>query len=145
MNKGTKGNSLGISLILVVFILLCLITFATLSYMLSAKEKELSDSVAESVVTFYEADMIAQERLKEIDEQLFECYEQAGSQEEYKELVVDYCEQAEGLIFKETEQVGTITFKTQVSEKEELVSILEILYPTSDYLYDIVSWTLESK
>ncbi len=145
MNKGTKGNSLGISLILVVFILLCLITFATLSYMLSAKEKELSDSVAENVVMFYEADMIAQERLKEIDEQLFVCYQQAGSQEEYRELVVDYCEQVEGLFFKETEQVGTITFETQVSEKEELISTLEILYPTSDYLYDIVSWTLESK
>ncbi len=145
MSKGTKGNTLGIGLILVVFIILCLITFATLSYMLSAKEKELSDSVASSVVLFYEADMSAQEQLQLIDEQLVVYYNQAQNEEEYKTLVAVYCEETEGLTFETVGNIGEITFQTDVSEKEKLISKLEIVYPATEYLYDIKSWTLESK
>ncbi len=143
MGKAGKGNSLGISLILVIFIILCLITFGTLSFMLANNDNNLSISAAENIIEFYDADMVAQESLQGIDALLRELYIDGISEETYVNSV------KEALLAMELEatvdvETGEITFQTTVSDKEVLVSVLEITYPADGGYYRIISWGLEN-
>ena len=136
---------LGVSLILVVFIVLCLITFATLAFVLSRTDAQLSKSSAENISQFYEADAHAQETLKKIDCILEENYINTASKEEYIANIqeeVGSLEQVE-LITKDDSYV--LRFVTNMSMHEQLVSKLEILYPVKQSYYKTIEWALESK
>lgn len=160
MNK--QGNSMGISLILVVFILLSLITFGTLSFMLANSDDGLSISASENIIEFYDADMLAQEQLQDIDAILANAYEVAESEADYVAMVEEAfantsnveivlhtdAETQEGDESQEEieikEGIAYLTFQIEVSDKEVLVCTLEILYATGDRYYNIESWILES-
>ncbi len=145
-NRNTKmqGNAIGISLILVVFILLCLITFGTLSLMLSDADNELSISSAENVVNYYEADMVAQEKLMDIDETLEYVYFEAANDDHYWMLLEEVFSVDSEVELTMEEDGVFLTFYTEVSDIEELVSKIEVCYPALDGYYRIESWNLES-
>lgn len=143
MNK-MKGNSIGISLILVVFILLCLITFGTLSFMLSNADNEMSISTAENVIEFYNGDMVAQEKLQSIDGILADTYGETSDAAEYfAELEVIF--QSDADVEMSIDEDGYyLQFTTTVSDVEVLISQIEIYYPAEEGYYRIESWTLEN-
>lgn len=71
MKKKTQmGLGVGASSILLIFVLLCLTTFATLSLVSAQADARLSEKSAETVRAYYEADARAEELLAEIDETL---------------------------------------------------------------------------
>lgn len=143
MSKQPKGNALGISLILMMFILLCLITFATLSFLLAKSDNELSLSSAENVLEFYEADAEAQQQLSAIDAILADCYQQSADADGYFDAVCEALDVAE-FTWELTDGQLWVTVQTAASDKEILIGTLEILYPTSAEYYRIESWILQS-
>lgn len=74
-SKTSTGVSVGGSSILVIFILLCLTTFATLSMVSARADLRLTERAAEATEAYYAADAAAEEILAEIDAVL-----QAGKQ-----------------------------------------------------------------
>ena len=67
MNKTRNvGLSVGTSSILVIFVLLCLTTFATLSMVSANADFNLTERAAEAVADYYAADAAAEERLARI-------------------------------------------------------------------------------
>ncbi|MFI3208112.1 MAG: hypothetical protein R3Y40_03140 [Eubacteriales bacterium] len=143
MNK-MKGNSIGISLILVVFILLCLITFGTLSYLLSSADNDMSITTAENVIDFYEADMLAQEKLQILDGVLEEIYEESKSREAYLDEIEESLEIEDIVSLEICDGDIYLIFQTTVSDVEILLSEIEICYPVEEQYYRIESWTLEN-
>lgn len=139
-----QGNAMGISLILVVFILLCLITFGTLSYMLADIDNDLSISAAENIIEFYEGDMEAQAQLQYIDEVLQEVYN-VSDQEDYIDNISYAIDDMENVTLDVSTEGNYLIFYTEISEKEVLVSTLEILYPVESNYYRIESWVLETR
>lgn len=144
MNRKMGGNSIGISLILVIFILLCLITFGTLSYMLSDADNEMSISSANNIMEYYESEMLAQEKLQEIDETLASAYLSVQNEEEYWATLEAFYGNDEGVEIQIQDGATFLVFQTDISEKEVLISELEVCYPAESGYYRIVSWTLES-
>ncbi|MFI3236906.1 MAG: hypothetical protein R3Y47_02615 [Lachnospiraceae bacterium] len=136
MKTSNKGNSIGISLILVVFILLCLITFGTLSFMLADADNDLSISSAENITQYYAADMLAQEELQRIDALLQELYTTSNDYVQSLEENFDDISVEDGDVY--------LTFSTQVSEQETLISTLLIYTEVETDYYRITSWTLEN-
>lgn len=144
MKTKMKGNAIGISLILVVFILLCLITFGTLSLMLSDADNELSISSAENIKGYYDADMLAQEQLKEIDETLEGLYWYSANEDQYWERIEEIYTGDDEVEFISENGVIYLSFRTEVSEIEDLVSKIEICYPALEGYYRIEAWNLEN-
>lgn len=70
-NRGT-GVNVGSSSIMVIFILLCLTTFATLSLVSAGAAMRLTDKTAVATQEYYHADAAAEGILKEIDQVLLE-------------------------------------------------------------------------
>ena len=150
---------IGVSLILVVFIILCLVTFATLAFVLSNTDSKLSKSAAENITQFYEADARAQETLQQIDSILEKSYLNTSTQEEYVALIQDEivklrednnATQVEGAVLKQIEMVieddrCILRFVTDASIHEQIVSVIEINYPVQQSYYRIIEWALESK
>jgi hypothetical protein len=64
------GLSVGTSSILVIFVLLCLTTFATLSMVSANADYKLTERAAEAVSDYYAADTIAEEMLAGISAEL---------------------------------------------------------------------------
>lgn len=139
--KNGKGSMIGVSLIFVVFVLLCLVTFGTLSLMLSMQDNELSLSVSENVEQFYEADMLAQAQLQSIDTKLHELYDSYDSIEAYAEalsLVLD-----EDILLTQEEDIIFLEFTTSVSANEALYSKLTVIYTAENVSYSINTWALQ--
>ena len=68
MNKQKKGFiHIGFSSILMVFTMLCLVTFATLSLITANSDYRLSLKVAEKTTAYYEADTAARNYLQQLD------------------------------------------------------------------------------
>lgn len=144
MQVKQKGSTLGVSLVLVVFILLCLITFGTLSYLLAKADNALSTSTTENVLSYYAAEFAAQTTLQEIDAQLATAYAGAEDFDSYAAALESAFAGAENISLTVDENAVILTFVTVASENETLVATLEIDYPATGGYYSITSWVLES-
>lgn len=94
MNRTTNKRrrnflSAGLSSILLVIVILCLITFAVLSLASADSDYRLSEKAAENNTAYYEGYSAAQEKLKAIDEKLFRLYNESKDEEEYFTKVFD--------------------------------------------------------
>lgn len=69
-----KFPGTGLITILMVFMLLCLITFAVLTLSSARADLRYSEQTAERAKNYYAAELRASQRLKEIDEELQETY-----------------------------------------------------------------------
>lgn len=80
-NKNSFGISVGSSSILVVFVVLCLTTFATLSLVSANADYNLSAKTADATKNYYAADCEAEEKLQAVDAVLKEVYQGFGTDE----------------------------------------------------------------
>lgn len=65
--KITGGINVGTSSILVTFVLLCLVTFAALSYLSANSDYKLSQQTAQRATDFYKANEVAEIKYQDID------------------------------------------------------------------------------
>ena len=87
MSHSTKQNSvhinIGSSSILLVFVILCLIAFATLSIVSANADAKLSNKVAERTTAYYEAHNEAIATIATVHQELVLIYSQAEDEADY--------------------------------------------------------------
>ena len=80
--------TIGASLLLVIFVVLCLAAFAALSMASAGADYRLSKKSAERTSQFYQANNLAQDRLAELNELIESAYASADSQDAYLSAIL---------------------------------------------------------
>ncbi len=139
------GVPIGGSLIMTIFVILCLVTFAALSFVSADNDNNLSVSTADTTENYYEKEGEANDKLKVMDETLQGYYAEAGSEGAYYNLVSSGFSESDGYKVESVGDETFITYTTQVNENEELISKIKVMYPTTaeDSFIMIEGWTLE--
>lgn len=117
--------NVGSSSILLIFVILCLISFATLSIVSANADAKLSRRVAERTTAYYEACNQAQADIARIDSALAAVYADSFDEDEYF-MVVGHKK----------------NYMVAISDLQTLSVTLDILYPQQegDPFYRIASW-----
>lgn len=123
--KQTFGINIGSSSMLMIFVTLCLISFAALSIVSANADKSLSEKIAVRTAAYYEACNSAEESLAGIDKLLQEQYAAAPDKDAYFEVVGP-----------------GISYEIAISETQALYVEISFLYPQTDEdtYYRITSW-----
>lgn len=151
----------GISLMLLIFLSLCLITFSLLSLSGAVADKNLSQKAADRTREYYRADTSANEQLARIDAQLAAYLKSAEESRTPEETYLAACtkisevlpdvvwtssdtdnEAAQNQDLTDSTASGTISFTIQVNDDQVLQAELLVTYPSAedDTLYQITSW-----
>lgn len=118
-NKKRFGISVGLSSILIIIVILCLVCFAGLSIVSAAADYKLSNRLAERTTSYYEASSLANQKLADLDQAFRTVYQECSSEEEYlKKIKESYTD--------------SLTFSYAVSDTQALsVSVLPV-YPEDE-------------
>ena len=153
MNKRRKtSTSIGFSSIMVIFITICLVTFATLSVLTANSDYRLSKKTEEKTTAYYEADANAQNMLHEIDQALVSLYKASTDEQTYFENIttnITFFELPTGVqnfsISSETVP-PTISYEVVISDIQILYVTLEVQYPLegNDGFYKITQWQTQT-
>lgn len=125
MKKKRFGVNVGSSSILVIFVILCLVSFAALSSVSANSDYRLSKKMADRELAYYNACNEAYEALSSIDIALYNAYLSAPDADSY------------------FAQVGTgKSYTYPVSDIQSLQVTINILYPgtPSSPCYEIAEW-----
>ncbi len=127
MNEKKQSFSLhiGSTSILLIFVLLCMISFATLSIVSANADKKLTQKIVERTNAYYDACNLAEKSLSSLDKTLISIYENSSSQEEYFDTVGH-----------------RKSYTLPISDVQNLEISLDILYPQNfgDTFYQITIW-----
>ena len=117
--------NVGTSSILLIFVVLCLVAFATLSIVSANADYKLSRRVADRTSAYYEAANQVEKYIASIDKTLQGVYSTAESEEAYYTAVGH-----------------SKSYLVPISDLQSLSIKLDILYPTSDDepFYQITCW-----
>ncbi len=124
------GLNIGSSSVLVVFVVLCLISFAALSTVSALADYTLSKKMAEGSAGYYNACNQAALDLAALDKTLQEAYANAADETAYFAATTD-----------------AITYSYSVSDTQMLEVEVKICYPKADTdtFYEIVRWQTLTK
>lgn len=125
MKSKKFGVNVGSSSILMVFVILCLVSFATLSIVSANADYKLSNKVATRTKAYYVACNEAEKTIAGIDQSLHELYLNANSMEDY---------------FRDAGEKSS--FLVDINDLQSLEITLTILYPETpeDAYYEITGW-----
>lgn len=127
MNKKKQfsGMNIGSASMLLIFVILCMVSFAALTIVSANADRRLSRRIADRTTAYYDACNSAQESLAGIDQVLSRQYGISADAEEYF-LAVGHNK----------------SYAIPVSDTQTLLVEIEILYPeqTDDTFYKITSW-----
>lgn len=139
-SSGT-GINVGSSSILVIFVLLCLTTFATLSMVSANADQKLTIRTAQAATQYYQADAAAEEILARIDDCL-KSNASAANESEYLALCAMGLSDIEEVSLAQTPNSLTVQYTVPITDKRALSIAIEPLYPTQTDAprYRIVSW-----
>lgn len=132
-----KQINLGFSSIVMVFITICLVTFATLSVLTAHSDYRLSEKMEKKTTAYYQADSIARDMLALIDKELFSLYKESTDAKAYYQLVLDTNYKAfapasvTDILSSATNDIVTISYQIPVSEVMTLQVALKVNYPKS--------------
>ena len=149
-SKKTRSSfiNIGFSSIVMVFIMICLVTFATLSVLTAHSDYRLSQKMAQKTTAYYEADATARDMAAFIDKGLFHIYSDSSTASDYYQLVLDadFSDGAPASVTNitatVTNDIVTISYKVPVSEVQTLNVSLKINYPKagSECFSTIAQW-----
>lgn len=149
MNKKRKFSiNIGFSSILMVFIMICLVTFATLSLLTSNSDYRLSQKMADKTTAYYEADTTAKNTANIIDQYLASLYENSADAASYYngmnvELIKSNLpDKVYSFLVTYDNETPVISYQVMVSSVQTLHVSLEIHYPQNEEesFYKISQW-----
>lgn len=145
--KSYPAVQFGTSLMLVVFITLCLTAFATLSLSSAMRDYEYSEKAADKTYAYYHADAKANERLAEVAGVIEDTAKSVQSGllavDTYMEEVVTSLEKLSGITIAESEPgKPAVSYSVPVNDNQVLQVTLVLYTPGSsgDRLYQITQW-----
>ncbi len=122
---------IGTSLLLVVFVLLALITFASLSFVTANTDSGFSEDTADRTKQYYAADATASITLKNIDDILSSI--DIGDEQVFFDEVQRLLGQYE---IERGEEITTLTYFTAVNEYESIETVIA-LYHDKEERYEL--------
>lgn len=142
--KRTAFSVPGLSLLVLIFLSLCLITFSLLSLSESSADEKLSQKAADRTMTYYAASNTANEWLEKIDAQLAVYLKQSVSAVSPESEWLESCSALIDLIPGSTFTNNQFCFSVPVTEDQILQVCLELNYPQSpaDSMYQITVWKI---
>ncbi len=135
----------GLSLMLLIFLSLCLMTFSLLSLSGATADERLSRKSADRTTEYYAAETAANGLVANIDAQLAGYLREAVSASAPADTWISLCaglpELMPELVWSEAPE-PTLSFSVAVSDGQILAVTLAVPYPdeADDPLYDIVTW-----
>ena len=132
-NKKLFGMNIGTSSVLIIFVILCLVSFSGLSIASASADYRLSRKLADRTTAYYSACNQAQEALLTLSDQLESIYETSTNESEYEEKI------------KESLQ-DSLTFSYPINENQVLEIAVTPLYPQSDKgnFLEISAWQVKN-
>lgn len=141
MKKNTYPvANIGSVSLLMVFIILCLVTFATLSLSSAAGDYKYSRDTARHNTDYYNACNAAERKLKEIDDILETAYSNRPG--DYYAEAAALLKTMEGTTLDFTSDEPVLTFEEKVNEEKALKIVLALNRPDklSGGFYRVTSW-----
>ena len=141
--KGWGQVQIGTSSLVLIFTVLCLVVFSTLSIANAKVDQKLAEKNQQYVIDYYVGDGKAEEILKEINSKLIEFEKNQGGEEDFQVLL----KQA----FGDSYQQGThlLTYRIDLNKEQFLIVELEILNriqnQESSKKYMIRKWIVKNK
>ena len=139
-NKHQLPLGIGISSILLIFVILCLLTFAVLSLVSANADYKLVKKNNTHTHEVYEAENLANEQINLIDSILETTYQSSNSSD-YLEQVQQNLTSLDGISFPSKDQFA---FEMKVNEHQNLqvVLLLNSEIKKGDSFYQIETWKL---
>lgn len=138
MKKKTSRPLLttGTSTLLLIFVSLCLLTFAVLSFLSARADQNLSRKTAERTSAYYEACNQAEDRLGEADQMLEKIWQETANEKAYFQAVR---ETFEDMDFDEESHM--LSFSVPLTDTQVLTVTLKLRMPESgSTFYTISGW-----
>ena len=138
MKKKTSRPLLttGTSTLLLIFVSLCLLTFAVLSFLSARADQNLSRKTAERTSAYYEACNQAEDRLGEADQMLEKIWQETANEKAYFQAVR---ETFEDMDFDEESHM--LSFSVPLADTQVLTVTLKLRMPVSgSTFYTISGW-----
>ena len=122
---------IGASSILLIFVTLCLVSFAVLSIVSANADSKLTGKVTERTTEYYAACNTAQQALATMDDALQESYRNSASREDY---------------YNSLGASENYSFDVNINATQSLRVTVDVLYPEAegDPFYEITSWQVIS-
>lgn len=155
---------LGITSILVIFVILCIVTFSVLSYVSARADRRLSEDVSEKTVAVYRAENLASSVLSDLDASLEDACRgtspqntegsagtqtdaegtesTAGTQEAYFAAAKKLLGETAGMTVTESGGNLYASFSETISDTQSLCVTAQILYPQegNPWYYKVTQW-----
>ena len=138
MKKKTSRSLLttGTSTLLLIFISLCLLTFAVLSLLSARADRNLSRKTAERTSAYYEACNQAEDRLGETDQMLEKLWQETAGEKAYFQAVRETFEDMDF-----DEENHTLSFSVPLTDTQVLAVTLKLQAPEpGSAFYTITGW-----
>ncbi|MGI6153633.1 MAG: hypothetical protein ACOYJB_07375 [Christensenellaceae bacterium] len=141
MNKKRLGvgMSVGFVSLLVIFVTLCLVTFAILSLTTVRSDVVRVGQNEQNQGRYYAANNESQAKLAQIDEILYQA-NQAGSEQEYLAYIAGALDAD---VFDFEEETGEIRYRSAVSESTDIYTVVKIGRYGSGGSYEVAAWNME--
>lgn len=137
MKRNAMGVNVGTSSILIVFVLLCLTTFAALSLVSANADYALAVKASEAATRYYEADAQAEDVLDALDLILRDSHAAAANEEEYRRL---YATAAERLPQEILFEGSVASYSIDIGSSQRLDVVLALPYPAGEGYYTRLKW-----
>ena len=143
-STGRTGLGVGASSILVIFVLLCLVTFATLSLVSARADQNLSQKAVDHTLEYYAASNEAEQILAQADALFADCAAQAADETAYRALAARQLAQLGEL--ETSDGAVTLRYTVPINENQTLCCEVAAVWPqqSSDGFYRIDRWQVES-
>ena len=145
MKKKRGFTGAGLSVVLLIFVMLCLIVFAVLSVSTAHADLLMSRKVAQRTTAYYKAQELASRQVKEIDGILTEQYNKNRNQ--FLDAVWEELQKEDQLLSEREENSIRCSFYCSIDDTEQICVQLLIAAPETeqDVCYRITGWQTEQK
>ena len=145
-NKKQKGFSIGTSLVLVTFVLLALVTFATISYVQARSDLKLTNKALESSSAYYEANTIANEKLAKINDEIIRIRKQKISFKEafnFRDNVREAVSDMDVSVYEDS-QCMYISYGVVIDDTRSLLVEVRVEHPNCERITTITKWQISA-
>lgn len=134
--------SIGLPSLLLIFLILCLVTFSVLSLSSASADEKLSRKIADRTTEYYEASNAANDILSDIDQHLTKAFQESQNSSDYYERIRLAFSDSEDIHFSQETSVPTLHWQTTLNKTQVLSIRLALPYPTGagDTFYEIEEW-----
>lgn len=136
--KTNVSVGMGGTLVITVFVVLCLMIFAALSFTTAYSDLKLSSKAQEITADYYNIHGKAEQKLSEISDVLFEIHINDS-----KAGIISKLSDIDGVSFVDEENL-ILQYQVSGDKNQKLSVALNILHNAKRYYYEIAAWKLSN-